>query len=450
MTLNKKIKHKLKKKLNIKKNRNIDYFSIFLGLIIFVIIILQIKKPFLTNSVNDIINSITLYFNSFDIKKETMDNINNLDEESLIRINNKGVDNINFNSDKNISRPKFMVQNNTLNTSIINEGFEDIINDNIKLLLFYQHGCPYSEQFLSLWTQIKEVLPLNIITKEINCDKKDVLGFSQCHQYNINKVPSIMLEKPDLLNNNEVSRILYRGKKDYLSIKQWLKSNNITLKHNAEIEHFDKYGNNTSVEKFKEIKSGYTGNMGNLVLSAEGNLRAPYDKLYKDASKVNEHGDYYDVDDDGCPTAYFSKCKENSVNPGYQIFTHRGQWGCVYPDKNTSLNNGFDAAFAAADQYLQTLPPKMTQEIDENGNISLKVEEYSAEDKIKQMKKCAIKYKDELRSFGLCDNKKLDEKYMTKELIEKGKLKVPFNGMNSNNYNDTKETAEAIYNACSI
>ena len=449
-----KAKKNLKSIINFtKKTPKLNFVNIILSILIITIIILQIRKPFLTNSLSDLKSRLTSFFKMQNNIKEAYNDIKDIEEESLIRINMNqgGVDDINATNNNKIMRPSFMLQSSIMGEKALKETFANLDNTLITLKLFYTPNCPYSQQFMPLWTQIKESLPTYIKTEEINCQRKDVLGFSLCKSNNIKKVPSIILVKPDTLKSDETIDIKYHGSMDYLSIKQWLNSQNIPIEYNPEVEHFDRTGGHVSVEKFNELKSGLVDtNLGNMLLSAEGNLRAPFDKMYRDASKMNEHGEFHDVDEDGCPIATFSMCNENSVKPGYQIFTSRGQWGCIYPDKNTSINNGFDAAFSVVDHYLQSLPPKMEQVVSEDGSVSLKVSEYSADEKIEQMKRCANKYNKEIRNFGLCNNDKLNEKYVIKERIERGEARLPSNDISIDDYNDTKETAEAIYSACTL
>lgn len=441
---------KLNKLVNLKhKTNTFNYFNIILIISLLILIIIQIKHPFLTNTLQSLKSNIMKYYNYKYEIQNTKNDITKIEEDSLIRINmdQGGLDDINATTFKDkITRPTLMLQENILGEKVLKETFANLDNENIILKLFYTTSCSYSQQFMPIWIQIKESLPTYIKIEELNCAKKDNLGFSLCQKYKIKNVPTLLLIKPDK-KLNETLNIKYNGKMDYLNIKKWLHSQNIMLEYNNEVEHFN---NNVSIEKFNELQSGYTGNLGNMVLTADGNLRTPYDKIYRNATKTNEFGEFNDIDENGCPIANFSICNENSVNPGYQIFTHRGQWGCLYPDKNTSINNKFDAAFATVDHYLQSLPPKMEQVIGEDGKVSIKVSEYSADEKIEQMKKCANKYNKEIRNFGLCNNNKLNEKYIIKDRIERGEARLPYSDMNINEYDNTKETAEAIYNACSL
>lgn len=468
----------IKKYINFeKKTPKVNIVSVILGLIIICIIIIQIRSPFITNTIDTLKENINAYMFMQNEIKNTKDEILDMEEDSLIRVNNNqgGVDDVNadivinnvLSEDINNSstevyqnknqqdRPQFMVQESVL-SNVIHESFSNNnnMNEQMTLKLFYEPGCPHSEEFMSIWTQLKEILPSNVETEEINCKRKDILGFSLCRSYKVNKVPSLILIRPDVLNTEEEIQVTYRGKKDFLSIKQWLHAQKINIGYNSEVEHFDRTGGYVSVsEEFNGTTSGISGSgFGGVVLSADGNsnLRTPYDKMYRDASKINEHGEFHDMDENGCPIATFSICNENSPQPGYQIFTHRGQWGCVYPDKNTSLNTDFDAAFATVDHYLNSLPPRMEQVIATDGKISLVEKPYDAAEKLDKMKKCANVYKKEIRKFGLCNNKKLNGKYNIKEMVEAGQTKLPFDGMTLDDYKDASNTAEAIYGACSL
>lgn len=435
------------------------YISLFISIIIIIIIILQIYRPFLNSNPKDLLNNINEHFTLLYEYNHAKNDILDIEEESLINVNKLqgGIDDVNAsNNNLKLDRPELVIKTSTLGKKIINETFEDITNKQFTLRLFYKNGCPYSSQFMPLWQEIKSSLPQYVNVEEFNCDRDDTLGTSICSRFNIHQIPTITLTMPDKVYPNEIITLTYRNKRNFHNIKLWLSNQGIELIYNPEVEHFDKYGNYMNIEQFNNLdnnssNTGYSnkGIIG-MVLSADGNLRKPYDDLYKAETRINQYGEYDDVDDDGCPIASFSICKENSPNPGYQIFTHRGQWGCVFPDPNTSINNQFDAAFAVADNYLHSLPPKMKQVVDDKGNINLEVQNYSATDKLNQMKTCALKYKKNFRNFGLCDNQKLTNKYNIKDMIDKGEANVPFNGMTSQDYQDTKETAEALYAACSL
>lgn len=436
-----------------------NYISIILSIILFCIILLQVANPFLSSNIQELNKRMSRYFTELYEKNIAYNEIKDLEEQSLITSNNKqgGVDDINAsteseNNSNSLNRRKLVIQNSNLGQKIINETFQNIESQTYILRLFYRPGCMYSAQFMPLWQEIKTSIPDYVQVEELNCDRKDVLGNSICSNYKIQGVPTITLTVPDKVNPNEQITINYRNKRTYQNIKLWLKQNGIELKYNPEVEHFDKTGGYVNIEQFEDqADDGYSsaGLVGK-VITADGNMRKAHDDLYKAESRINEHGEYHDVDDDGCPIASFSICKENSVNPGYQIFTHRGQWGCVYPDPNTSINNSFDAAFTTVDNYLHSLPPRMEQITDNKGHIHLKEVPYSADEKIALMKKCAVKHRKNIRNFGLCDNKKLNDKYNIKDKINAGEANLPFDGMTADDYDDTKKTAEAIYTACSL
>jgi hypothetical protein len=432
-----------------------NYISLSLSIIIFIIILLQVYNPFLNSSSKELNTRFKTYITNIFEKQQAEKDILDIEEQSLITIHDAqgGVDDINAStntSDTNtLNRRQLVFQSSTLGKSVLNDTFQNNEPNTLALKLLYRPGCIYSAQFMPMWHEIKNSLPNNVITEEVNCDRGDILGNSICSNYNISGVPSLILMVPD----SDIP-VIFKNNRTYQNIKLWLKQNGIQLKYNPEVEHFDKTGGYVNTEQFNNMTSSEEGhNAAGLVgkvISAEGNIRAPYDALYRAESRVNEHDEYHDVDDDGCPIASFSICKENSVNPGYQIFTHRGQWGCVYPDPNTSINNRFDAAFSTVDHYLHSLPPKMEQVVDDKGHVHLKEVPYTADEKIEQMKKCAVKYSKNIRNFGLCDAEKLNDKYTIKNKIEAGEASLPFDGMNIDEYNDTMKTAEALYTACSL
>jgi hypothetical protein len=433
-----------------------NYISIIISIIIIVIIILQIVNPFINNSESDLHSKYKAFITNIYEVNNANNDIVTIEENSLM--NNNGIIDDKLSNNNNY--------NNLIDEKKM-ESFKNVEDVNIMdkkyyLKYFYRTGCIYSSQFMPLWHEIKNVLPSYVNIEEINCDRKDILGFSLCSKYDIKGVPSLVLEIED--SNKDKSnnkKIVYVGDRSYQNIKKWLLDNSINLTYNPEVEHFDNYGNYVSIDKFNNVSSNggqndkddsshHNKGIVGMVIEADGSMRKHYDNVYKNESRINEHGEYDDVDEDGCTLASFSICKENSANPGYQIFTHRGQWGCVYPDQHTSINNPFDAAFSTADHYLHSLPPKVKQVVDDKGHVHLVAEDYNANEKLNQMKKCALKYKKEFRNFGLCDNKKLNDKYNIKEHIESGKSNLPFDSFDINDYNDTKETAEALYNACSL
>jgi hypothetical protein len=255
----------------------------------------------------------------------------------------------------------------------------------------------------------------------------------------------------------------HTGPRTFEDIKKWLSSHGIAmvprLKVNIVENAMDASGTEGRGEGFSDMEGtsarighGNGGSdIGNQILDATGNLRKKHDQAYLDAAAIDEHGHYHDVTD-SCYDATFSRCQPNSRNPGFQIFTHRGQWGCVRPEPGTGINTPFDAAFTVAKNYLNTLPPN---QIPNNGKVDpmydgrLDNGEETREDRQVRMNRCARKYSKKLRGFGLCDLEKLNEKYKVPDEIRRGRLQVPMEDMDASDYEEASMAALAIYGACS-
>jgi hypothetical protein len=72
------------------------------------------------------------------------------------------------------------------------------------------------------------------------------------------------------------------------------------------------------------------------------------------------------------------------------------------------------------------------------------------EERRNQMARCAIKYRNQLRSFGLCDEEKLNDKYIIPDKIKEGSMQVPLPDMTAEDYQGAADSAVAIYAACSV
>ena len=276
-----------------KMTPTVNMISILLGFIIICIIILQIRTPFITNTIDTLKEKINSYIFMKNEINNTKDEILEMEEDSLISVNNNngGIDDVNGNItiDKALSdtmfnevhdgmegvlegfqnkkeRPRFMIQESVLGSKVITETFNNGNSNNnnasqqILLKLYYEPGCPHSEEFMSIWTQIKEVLPSNVETEEINYKNININGsIYQSYQVRPGK-PTLLLVRPDVLKPEETIYITYRGSKDFLSIKQWLLSQDVKLEYNPELEHFDRTGGYVGVdEEFNNISSGIAG-----------------------------------------------------------------------------------------------------------------------------------------------------------------------------------------------
>jgi hypothetical protein len=405
-------------------------------IIIFAILAYNMYNPFLTSNAIELYDKVKTYTLGHIYHQAAKNDIHDIEEESLRRVNSimGGTDEVNA-----TSKHDYLVRPS------IQEGFG---TDTFELQLFYKSvGCEPSRQFLPIWYEITSALPksTNISYREFNCDKLNANGITICAApYNISAVPTLKLKKTT--STGVESTLEFTGARSYKNISQWLASNGLVLTFNMNMETFGDVDSAVSVqakEKFADANTGITGSVGNMILSAEGNLRKDYDAEWMNAAAQNEFGEYHDVAD-GCYLASFSKCNEGTRNPGFQIFTHRGQYGCVYPDKNTGIATDFDAAFTVADQYLSScVPPKF--DADTGKEIPM-----TPGERRNQMAKCAIKYRNQLRSFGLCDEGKLNAKYTIPKKIKEGSMRTPLPDMTAEDYQGAADSAAAIYTACSV
>lgn len=336
-----------------------------------------------------------------------------------------------------------------------------------KLQLFYRMSCGHTQAFLPVWYEVVAALPLKsgaVRYEEINCE--DASG--ACSAAGIDGVPTMRLVtyNPD---GSEAGVEEYPGARTFVDIKDWLSARGIALVPRLKVNPVASSDERVDMGASPEVTAramtssnngGGAGNsdnvadketfVGNQILDATGNLRQKQDQAYLDAAAVDEHGHYHDVTD-GCYDATFSRCQPGSRNPGFQIFTHRGQWGCVRPEPGTGIATPFDAAFAVANQYLNTLPPRQRQghgglHPDTDGDPSNGEE--TQNERQARMNKCARRYARQLRGFGLCNLEKLNEKYIIPDEIRRGRLRTPTDDMTASDYEDASMAALAIYGAC--
>lgn len=392
-------------------------------LAIIILVLLNFKYEYITSKDMDIFTKLKIHSTIPPVIMEAKRDIGQIEEESLQRTNRSlgGMDEVNATSAwEHIHRP--LIQQ---------EGFASNIYE---LQLFFKTTCGYSQQFLPIWYELTSALPNDpgVTSREFNCDTMNANGVSICSApYNISSVPILRLKvtTPDGVDSTQE----YTGARTYKDISAWLASKGLNLMFNADAH---------ITEGFASADMGIT-DPGNKIMGADGNIRKAYAQEWAEATAMNEFGEFNDVRD-GCYIATFSKCKEGTPRPGYQIFTHRGQYGCVYPEPGTGISSDFDSAFTVADQYLSNcVPPKYDPE---TGNEV----DMSPAEKKSQMMKCAMKYRNELRSFGLCNEDRLNEKYVAPEYIRQGKLRPPLPDMTAEDYQGPADTAEAIYTACSV
>jgi hypothetical protein len=125
-----------------------------------------------------------------------------------------------------------------------------------------------------------------------------------------------------------------------------------------------------------------------------------------------------------CPNVSFNTeldvVKDNYM---FQVFNANGQYGYATGGNNNKLMTPFTAAYSTVDSYLSSLP--------DGANIS----------------ECANNYADEIRGFGLCDEKQLDNILQYQTNVENGSAFTQFDGTD---YSTNKGVVTAIKNACGI
>ena len=375
-------------------------------------------------------------------------------EDSLMKYNsNKNIRGFNTNTQSAVSDEE--AQDLALSDTrlVVNEGFDatqPIVQEAHEFRLFYRPDCTYSMAFMPIWLEISKSVPSNVTVKEINCGILDANGVSTCANWleyggGITSVPALQL----VSNIAGVkSTMNYSGQRSYKQLQEWLRANGITLRYNPNAEHFK---DTNPLGHSYGAKEGFSDGPASSIFDTSaisgdaGKLADDYDKAFLDLAQEDAYGHIRDVDKDGYYTASFSTCQPTPDSPeGYQVFTRRGQWGCVVPDANSGIATPFDAAFTAVDNYLSLLPP-LTDPATGKPTGATRTDEQ----RMTMKRGMAAKYAKDIRAFGLCDEAQLKQKYNTYERVKAGKAKLP-DGVEMKDYLDTQESAAAIYGACQI
>lgn len=365
-------------------------------------------------------------------------------EQSLITHNHNRNDNVSNNKGSN--REKIGEDG-----KFKKEGFDtasvQTITESHELRLFYRPDCTYSNAFMPTWLELSKSLPSNVTPREINCGILDSNGVSTCANWleyggGITSVPAMQL----ISNIGGIKRTLnYSGSRSYQQVKLWLSEKGITLKYNPNAEHFNDsnplsytYGTKEGFSDDSLFESGTAH-------GDHGKMADDYDAAFLTEAQEDTYGHIRDVDEDGLYKATFSKCQPSQNSPeGYQVFTRRGQWGCVVPDPNSGIKTPFDAAFATVDSYLSMLPPITDPQ---TGKTTGAIRDDLQRTTMKR--NMAHKYSKDIRSFGLCDETLLKQKFNAYELVKSGRAILP-DGVTLKDYLDAQDSASAIYNACTI
>jgi thiol-disulfide isomerase/thioredoxin len=126
-----------------------------------------------------------------------------------------------------------------------------------------------------------------------------------------------------------------------------------------------------------------------------------------------------------CPNVTFnSELDVSQDNYIFQIFNENGQYGYASGGNNSDkIMSPFTAAYSTIDSYLTSLP--------QGANIN----------------ECASMYADQIRSFGLCDKKQLDNILQYQKNIEQGSATTLINGTD---YSSNNDVITAIKNVCDL
>lgn len=214
-------------------------------------------------------------------------------------------------------------------------------NEKITLYLFYKPTCPHSVKFMPTWYKVINDLPNNVYSKEIDCSQDR----STPAQYNVNGVPTVVLEMGD-------KYYTYVGDRTYNDINRFLKEHSINLVKRST----DYFENLSGYEETPEPTNMITAN---------------------------------------CPLVTFDKqidIKGDSYR--YQIFNENGQYGYAEGGYNhDKIMTPYTAAYSVVDSYLSSLPDLNNPSKTTLNNVN----------------ECASAYADDISCFGLCDLDQLNK-----------------------------------------
>ena len=431
---------------------NSNVWVLLIILVLVILVLINIYKPFITTHPAEPAHRILTRVQHTNLVNQVKAELADIAEASLIKLQSGNTLTGGFDTNTQTNVGKDVADNTRL---VIAEGFDTtvpLLPESYELRLFYRPDCSYSNAFIPVWLEIANSLPSNVAAKEVNCGILDANGISVCANWleyggGITSVPALQL----VSNINGVKKTTnYTGSRNYKQIQDWLRQQGITLKYNPNAEHFT---DNNPMAFSYGAKEGFTNDSISMNLLENpdspngdpGTMADNYDKAFLQLAQEDAHGHIRDLDENGFYKASFSTCKDKHDSAeGYQVFTRRGQWGCITPDPKTGIDTPFKAAFAAVDSYLSMLPPLTDPE---TGKLTGK--ERTDEERMEMKRGMAAKHAKDIRAFGLCDEDKLRAKYNIYERVKSGKANLP-PGVSLKDYLDTQETAAAIYGACSI
>jgi thiol-disulfide isomerase/thioredoxin len=419
---------------------------IALIIVLVIVVLINIHRPFITTHPASAALKIIRENDHNRIVKQVRAEFADIVEKSLIS-RGEGFDT----DTQSYQKPAQARPAKSASRLVVSEGFDTtlpLLPEAHELRLFFRPDCSYSMSFMPIWLELVKALPSNVSVKEINCSTLDDNGVSVCANWleyggGITSVPAVQL----VSNIAGVKRTRnYTGTRSYQQFQNWLASLGITLRYNPDAEHFT---DTNPLGHSHSTKEGFAADIDNLLSQKAagdaGKLADNYNKAYLGLAQEDSSGNIYDVDKDGFYRASFSRCQPDPQGPeGYQVFTRRGQWGCVVPEPNTGIKTDFDAAFSAVDSYLSMLP-LITDPATGKATGATRTDEQ----RMAMKRGMATKYSKEIREFGLCDERQLRQKYNVYEAVKSGKAKLP-DGIELKDYLDTQESAAAIFDACSL
>jgi thiol-disulfide isomerase/thioredoxin len=214
-------------------------------------------------------------------------------------------------------------------------------NEKITLYLFYKPTCPHSVKFMPTWYKVINDLPTNVYNKDIDCSQDRITP----SQYNVNGVPTVVLEMRD-------KYFTYVGDRSYNDINRFLKEHSVNL-----------------------VKRG-TDYFDNL---------SGYEETPEPTNMITAK----------CPLVTFDKeidIKGDSYR--YQIFSENGQYGYAEGGNNDDkIMSPYIAAYSVVDSYLSSLP-----DLNNPGKTTLN-----------HVDECTTAYADDISCFGLCDLDQLNK-----------------------------------------
>jgi len=327
-----------------------------------------------------------LFFKDIEtVRKHTQDEIKSAEEKGYTQTDSK----INPNDGPDLSIEE-------------NEEFDNFDGRDKKLYLFYSANCIHTQQFLPIWYRIKDRLPSRVTCEEYNSD--DDQSANKFQQYEIKSVPSVVLDYAD-------NTVMYNGDRSEADVEKFLKLYGINLNVDNH-EGFVDFDTNQYTDVAERLNLVNTNTKSDLDKEIE---EVEMSHLERNVKAANP--------EDKCPDVTFDKKLDRANNTfSFQIFDKNGLYGYSKGGTGQPLDS-FHAAYNCFDTYLSTLPQK---------NI---------------MDKCAMKYKREIRDFGLCDDVKLDKIAHYGDSIKSGAMKERVKDVD---YDSNKEVVASIKKACAI